>query len=360
MIKWKKTILDLKPMDLPIVSELKRKYNHSKIIKLNYNESAFGPTSNVLKIENIKHLNRYPSFMYKDLGLALSKKYNLPSDVFYVASGSDFILSNLLNLLELDHNSEVIIPALTFARIEITCDIYNLNKVKVDLNDGKMNLQSILDKINKNTKAIYLVNPNMPTGGYCSMDDIVTFMEQVPNNIVVILDEAYIEFAIGFEMTFKNNKKLINRFNNLIITHTFSKVFGLANLRIGYAIADREIINVLKNALPPFLISDHSMNMALLALDDLVYYDNVIKKINEEKEYLYSEFDKLDLDYIKSYGNFIFVYTRNFKNKDIYNHLLVNFGVLIRCIKDIGLRITVGTHEENLELIKGIKDFLNV
>lgn len=357
MIKWKKSILELNDVDLPIVDNLIKKYNHKKIIKMNYNENAFGPTHNLSNLEDVMQPHRYPPFMYEKLRNILSIKYGLPADFFYISSGSDFILSSLPNLFQ---NGEVIIPELTFARIELTCQMYNLKTIKVNLKNGKMDLEGILSKINSKTCLIYLVNPNMPTGGHCTFKEINNFIDKVPNNVVVVLDEAYGEFAVGIQNTFKNNEMLIRKYKNLIVTHTFSKVFGLANFRIGYAVADSSIIKIFQKALLPFLVSEHSIDAALIALDDLQYYNDVIQKINNEKLYLYTEFDKLKLKYIRSYGNFIFIYAKKFNNEDIYNYLLMNFGILIRCIRNIGLRITIGLHEENQLLIQGMKDYFNV
>ena len=362
----KKTYLNISDPNLPNIDELmnddiKRKTGRDYIIKLNYNENKFGATPNIKKNIEIISPNFYPEYLDKDLYNALNKISNFDMKNIYFSNGSDAILDCIPKIFGYTKECpNVIIPSLTYARIENTCILEGILIKKNDLLDWRINLDSIIKSIDKYTTIIYLVNPNMPTGTFYNHKEIISFLKKIPNDILVVIDEAYIEFAIGIKESYVNDMDIINEFSNVIITRTFSKIFGLAGFRIGYCFGSEENIKILKKSLPYFPISKYSIKAAIIALNDITYYQDVLEKVNVEKEWLYKQLDLLKLNYIKSFGNFITIdlSKSNINNKEIYSFLLNECGVLIRIIKEFGIRITIGTRFENTILIEGIKKFL--
>ncbi|CAM9111812.1 histidinol-phosphate transaminase [Mycoplasma marinum] len=362
MIKIKPRFKELKEQNLPNSKDMAKKYKHKEIIKLNYNESKFGFTPNLNGAIEIKSPNIYPEFRDHPLIDKLSENFDLSKEHFYVSNGSDAILEAIPTLFasaRKEHN--VLVPELTFGRIQTTCLVNDVETKKIKLVDGKISLKETLKAIDENTRIIYIVNPNMPTGTYNNENEMIEFLEKVPNNILVVVDGAYSEFVEGIDKSIEIDKKLIERFDNVLITHTFSKMYGLASFRIGYAIARPYIIEIFDKALQALPINKYSLQAATIALNDKQFYMNVIEQVWAEKEFLYSEYDRLGLKYLKTTGNFIFIDTKDkeFTNKEIREFILTDSGVMIRCVRDFGLRITIGTHKENLMLINSMEKFLN-
>ncbi len=364
----KSDYLKLKQANLPntkklVTDEIINKTGRNYIIKLNYNENKFGCSPRVKEEIALFSPNIYPEYIDYDILSRITKLSGIKEEQIYFSNGSDSILDHIPKIFgSLKSNPNVIIPSLTYARIENTCTIFDLKIKKVDLVDNKINLNKMLESIGKNTTIVYVVNPNMPTGAYNTHKEIIDFLKKVPKDVLVVLDEAYIEFAEGIEQSYKYDKEIINKFENVIITRTFSKLFGIASFRIGYCFGSNENIDIIKRTSQYFPVSKYSFQAATAALSDIEYYNDLLVKINHEKEYLYKEFDKLKLNYIKSYGNFIYIDLSNekrFTNKQLEDYILNEYGVLIRCIQTFGIRITIGTHFENELLIKAMKEFMN-
>jgi histidinol-phosphate aminotransferase len=232
---------------------------------------------------------------------------------------------------------------------------------KIPLKNGYLDLSKTLEKINNKTSIIYIVNPNMPTGRSYSHAKIDEFISKVPKNILIVIDEAYIEFAVGIEKSFELDHNLIKKYDNLLITRTFSKMFALAGYRIGYMISSKRTVDLFKKAIQVFPLSRISVQFAYQALLDIPYYENIYLINKDEKKKYYAFFDRNKLDYFESAGNFIYINTKNetWKNAELRLFLLKNHKILIRNVLDVGLRITVGTPKQNALVQKGIKEFLD-
>lgn len=365
----KEKLLKIKPANLPntkelLTKEMIKKTGRDYIIKMNYNENKYGCTSKVRDNINILSPHIYPEYLDSDIFKTIKKISNISKENIYFSNGSDSILDHIPKTFGfLKKNPNVVIPSLTYGRIETTCSIFDLEIRKSELKNWKIDLDSIYKLIDKNTTIVYIVNPNMPTGTYNYFSDIVKFIKKVNKNfkdVTIVIDEAYIEYAVGISESYKNDEYLISNFDNVIITRTFSKLFGLASFRIGYCFASKENIEIFRRTAQYFPVSKYSYQAAHAALNDINFYNNIINKTNKEKDFLYKEFNKLNLNYIKSYGNFIFINlsNKNFKNSELEEFLLQNYGLLIRSVQDFALRITIGTRDENKILIKGMKEFL--
>ncbi|MCR8612908.1 MAG: aminotransferase class I/II-fold pyridoxal phosphate-dependent enzyme [Mycoplasma sp.] len=362
MIEIKKRFKKLREPNLFDEKELAKKYGFDLLYKLNYNENKFGPFPELKNNLNLFSPFIYPRYKSVDLVDKLSDLYSLNENNFFIMNGSDAILDFIPTLFASKTlNQNVIVPSLTYSRIAQTCVVNDITVKEVDLVNGKINLDDMLNAIDKNTSIIYIVNPNMPTGIANTQQEINDFLEKVPKNILVLIDEAYREYSISPKKVFSTNNEIINKFDNVIITHTFSKFYGLASFRIGYLISRPYIVDLFSKGAQVYSASKYSVQAAAASLDNIdnYYLNGVLKATNDEKEFMYKEYDKLGLNYYKSEGNFIFIKADNFNNSDLRMYLLKNKGVLIRNVRDFALRITIGTRKENLLVIEGMKEFFN-
>ena len=356
MIKLKERFSKLKKANLPNSKNIAKKYGHKEIIKLYYNENKFPTSPKVKKYIKMKSPNIYPEYKDQTLMNMLSKTFNINKDYFYFSNGSDAILDAIPNLFISDRKIEnIIIPSLTFKRIETTALVNGINVKEVDLIDGLIDLDKMYETIDKNTSIIYIVNPNMPTGKLNSHENIKLFLDKVPSNILVVLDEAYGEYAFGFEKNYEQNKELIEKYDNIIITHTFSKMYAIASFRIGYMIARPYIVDLFRKSYQYLPVNKYSIQAAIAVLSDIDHYKKILKKINIEKEKYYSVLDELNIKYYKSAGNFIYIFLDN--NTSFQKYLVSKYGVLIRVIKNDAVRITVGSSRENKIVLKAFKEF---
>ncbi len=362
MIKIKKAILSLASHNIPSMKELEKKYKKN-IIKMNYNENLYGCSPLVDKW--IKSDNDIKGFIYPDIKPtklldAISKLWNVKNENILVANGSDAII-DLMPRVFLDNGEESIITELTYGRQIRTCKITGNNVIEIpQLDNFNYDIDKFLSSINKKTKLIYVTNPNMPTGTYINRDKLLSFISKIPSHILIVIDEAYVEFADAKDFPY-DTSQWIKKFDNLIILHTFSKFYGLSGFRIGYALAQPYLIEAMHKTYQPFSANKYALYAATAALKDSKWYQDIKDHVIEEKNRLYQVFEQLNIKYIKSQANYIFVITENQKwtNVELREHLLVNQNICIRCVRKIGLRITVGTPEQNTILIKGITDFIN-
>lgn len=344
-----------------IIKKTGRKY----IIKMNYNENKFGCSKKIKKRIKILSPHIYPEYENHDLYNVLKKISGINRDNIWFSNGSDSILDHIPKIWgSLKKNSNVVIPSLTYGRIEITCNINDLEIRKVNLKNWSISLEETLNYINNHTTIVYIVNPNMPTGTFIEHEKIIWFLNELRNkgyDLLVVIDEAYIEYAKGIEQSYIDDKYIIDNYDNVIITRTFSKLYALASFRIGYCISSKKNIDIFKKTYQYLPVSKYSYQAATAALLDINYYNKIISKTNDEKQFLYDELSRLNFKYQKSYGNYIFVdlSDKKFSNKELEDYLINNHGLLIRSIKDFAIRITIGTREENLILVKGLKEFLN-
>jgi histidinol-phosphate aminotransferase len=218
-------------------------------------------------------------------------------------------------------------------------------------------LEEIAKKISRKTKVIFIANPDNPTGTYVNSKEVEDFLKNIPKDVLVYFDEAYFEFA---PEDFPNTLKFINKRGNIIVARTFSKAFGLAGLRIGYAITTVDIARMLNKVREPFNINRFAQVAALAAFRNNKFLKQAVSYVKREKSYLYKELERLDIFFVRSATNFILV---DFKEdtKKLYNYLLRR-GVVVRDLESWGLknffRVTIGLHKENKKFIQSFKDYL--
>ncbi|MDG2252223.1 MAG: histidinol-phosphate transaminase [Methylophilaceae bacterium] len=325
------------------------------IVKLASNENPLGISPKAKKAieDNIEEISRYPDGNAFYLKQAINKKFNIATNQIVLGNGSNDILE-LVARTFLSVNDEAIYSEHAFAVYSLVTQAVGAKGIEVPAKNYAHDLDQFLLAINENTKVIYIANPNNPTGTLIDKSTLKSFLDKVPNNIVVVLDEAYDEYL-------DNNLKSeafdwIAKYKNLLISRSFSKAYGLAGLRLGYGVSSANLVEVINRIRQPFNVNSLAQIAGIASLDD----DDFIvtsKKINDKgMKQLTNAFSSLGIEFIRSYGNFI-----AFKFKDelaammYYQHLLKN-GIIIRPIANYKmpefLRVSIGLELENDKFIK--------
>ena len=332
----------------------------NNIIKLSSNESSYGPSPKVLeKInlqETLSNSHRYPNIDGAKLRDKLASINNLNANQIVLGCGSDETL--LFTALAFCQDGDEIIHAQHgFEMYSIITKIVGATSklVKEDEN-FKVTVTSILDEVTPSTKIIYLANPNNPTGTYLTRNQIIDILDKLPKSIILVLDGAYAEYVTKED--YDSSFSLVDQFENVIITRTFSKAYGLAGIRLGWCYSSEKVASILNKVKGPFNTQSLSQEMAIIALDDKEYLSKVIKSNRDTKSWFESELEKIKIKTRPSEGNFSFVEMSDEEAKKIFAHL-ANSGIIVRQLDSYGLpnclRITIGTREEMEATINSLK-----
>ena len=341
------------------IAELQRELGIERVVKLASNENPLGPSPLAVAEMNrhYSELNRYPNGGL-DLRETLARQFNLTIENVIAGSGSEGIMSNIIRAFLCD-DDEVLTSEGTFVGFYVLARSRGITLVTVPLNRYRFDLKAISDKINPHTKIIYLANPNNPTGTIFTMSEFDQFMKRVPDHVLIILDEAYFEYA-------KDNPvypdSMHYRYDNVITLRTFSKVYGLAGIRIGYGFAhDLFIRNLLKVKLP-FEPSTLAQAAGIAALSDTEFLHRSLAVNAAGKKFLATAMHDLGLTFVPTEANFVMVPLESEEMvQNVYQGLLRQ-GVIVRPLKAFGLphcvRITIGTPDQNQTLIDALRQVL--
>jgi histidinol-phosphate aminotransferase len=338
------------------IEEVEREMGLKGVVKLASNENPLGPSPKAIKAiqKNLKSLNRYPEGTCFYLKEKLAKALGVKKDNLIFGNGSDELIDIILKTIK-NPGAEIVTSDTTFVEYKICGEIMGFNVKCVPLRDFTFDLDAIKAAITKNTKVIFIANPNNPTGTYVNAQEVTGFLNDIPEDILVVFDEAYIEFVT--EDDFPNLIPLINK-KNIAILRTFSKIYGLAGLRIGYMVAQEKFIEYAQRVRQPFNVNSLAQAAATAALDDKSFVKKTRSCVAKEKKFLYNAFLKFGIWFKESAANFIFV-RMNADTQKVFRKLLEK-GVIIREMSQYGLnnyaRITVGTRKENLKLIKALEE----
>ena len=342
------------------IEEVKRQLGLKEVIKLASNENPLGPSPKaVLAIKkSLTKINRYPEGSCFYLRQRLSKKLKVRPENLIFGNGSDELIDIVIKAF-CEPDDEIITADTTFLEYRIIA-LQNGRAVRcIPLKDFRYDLARIKDRIGPKTKAIFIANPNNPTGTYVTKREVDDFLNGLPENVVAIFDQAYLEFVENKDFPLSLN--YFRQGKNVIILRTFSKIYGLAGLRIGYGIAREEFIQYMERARQPFNVNTLAQEAALVALDDTVFIRKAQRAVREGKKYLYGELDRLKINYIPSAANFILIDLKRDGLK-IFNKLLKE-GVIVRDMQQYGLnnfiRVTIGREKENKKFVAALKKVLS-
>jgi len=340
------------------IEEVKRALGLKEVYKLASNEIPFVPVYIKKAIsEEIKNINRYPEGSCFYLRKSLAAKLKIKESQIVFGNGSDELITLILRAA-IEKGDEVIISYPTFLIYEIQSAVFGAKIVKVPLRNLRYDLASIAEKVTGKTKIIFIANPDNPTGTYVAQNEVETFLKSIPKNILVVFDEAYFEFAPS---DFPKTLNLLKKRGNIVITRTFSKVYGLAGLRIGYAITTEKIAGVLNKIREPFNINRFAQVAALAAVRNDKFLKKIRAYVLNEKEYLYNELRRLNVSFRESATNFVLV---DFGKDTIkLNKYFLKKGIIVRPLSGWGLknyfRVTVGLRKENKKFITCFEKYLN-
>jgi len=347
-IEPRSEIQEMKVYDPPIEGRKNK-------LRLDFNENTLGCSPKVkqaLQKISTEELSVYPE--YEKFNSKLAADLNVQESELLLTNGTDEAIKTVMDTF-IQKDDEVLIPTPTFAMFEIYASIVGAKINKVAYNeDLTFPTKEVLRNINENTKLVVLVSPNNPTGTVVKEEDIKRILKKA-RNAIVIVDEAYYQFY-G-----KSSKNLIRKFENLIITQTFSKAYGLAGLRLGYILSNNEIIRNLKKAISPYSVNSIAMIAANAALDDTDFVEQYVKEVKNNKDFVSKELSSLGFKVYASEANFLLVnfgercdeiYTK-LKKKDILVRNRTKYALLENCI-----RIGIGSKEQCNRLIKEIKEII--
>ncbi len=342
------------------VAELERELGLTNVVKLASNENPLGASASVIaSLQSVlPELSRYPDGSAYLLKNRLSEFLGVASDKITIGNGSNDVLE-LLARVYLSKDNESIVSQHSFVVYPLVTRAIGASLKIVPAKKFTHDLEATLDAISDKTRIVFIANPNNPTGTWVNQTDLTLFMDKVPEEVIVVLDEAYFEYVR--EPGFPDGISLGGKYPNLVITRTFSKAYGLAALRIGYSVSHPDIADLMNRIRQPFNVNAMSLVAALAALDDQAHVRQTVELNASGMKYLESECDRLGLGYIPSVANFL---TIDFGRDamPIYDALL-HEGVIVRPIGVYELpnhlRVTVGTKEENHRFVEALEKVLS-
>ena len=333
-------------------------------IKLSANESALGPSPKAIKEYNkvSKNFKRYPDTNGTLLKEVLANKFKIDKNRVILGSGSDQIFELICNAF-IKKNDEVIVPRYSFIIYRIYSKINGAKIIYAKEKNYTISVKDILSKVTRKTKIVFLANPNNPTGTYINKKQLLHLRKKLRSNILLVVDDAYFEYVK--QKDYFSGLKLFSRHKNVLVTRTFSKVYGLAGLRVGWGYASKEIISTLNKIKPPFNVSRPALFAASAAIKDISWLKKEVNHILKWNKILFKKFKKMKIATNESKTNFLLLnFDRvNINSKKMFQKL-ANAGILVRSMNVYGiknsLRITIGKTIENKKLIFIIRKILNV
>lgn len=324
------------------------------MIKLSANENFYGCSPFVKKAieENASTVFVYPDYLQNSLKEKIASKYDVSVSNIILGVGTVGIIDAIIRLL-VKEDEEIITFERSFVAYGQLAALYKRKIHFAALCNFSCDTSAVFPLVNPKTKVVFIANPNNPTGTIINQTELAAFLKKIPSSIFVVIDEAYFEYVS--DDSFPNTIELLKKHSNLIILRGFSKIYGLAGLRIGYGIADEKIASFLEGYRVPFSINSLSSIAAMAALGDLNFVKKCSKKNKIEREFLFSEIKKIGYNVFLSQGNFLFIFFESNADKEsVFNKLSEN-GLMVCNLKIFGqdnsLRIGVGDRETNKRII---------
>ena len=334
-----------------------------KIIKLSSNESSFGPSPRAVAAyqDMASNLHRYPDGSQTALREAIAKANGLDVSKIICGNGSDEIL-DLIYRSYLTSEDEIILSRNHFVMCALYAQIQGANIVYAEEKDYKTRIDDLLSKINERTRLVALANPNNPTGTYLKESEIREIHAGLPTDVILILDGAYAEYVMHDD--FEDGCSLVDEFDNVVVTRTFSKIYGLSALRIGWAYCPLDVIDSLQRIRSPFNANSPAMAAAIAAVEDSDYINKIRKHTADWQLTMQYELGVIGIEVIPSVSNFYMLSFEKCKDKNAEGAAkhLESRGIIPRLLKSSGtdvLRITVGLDAENQAVLDALSDYMS-
>ena len=331
------------------IDEVKRELGLDRVVKLASNENPFGPSPKAVAAVKAAagQMHIYPDGAAYDLKQALAAKYNVPAGNLIVGNGSDELI-HLLGLALLEPGDELIMGDPGFSRYDASAHLAPCTLTKIPLDeDLKHDLPAILAAITDRTRLIFIANPNNPTGTILRKLEVDEFLAKVPSHVLVVLDEAYFDFACHVS-DFPNAIPYVLEGKNVVSLRTFSKAYGLAGLRVGFGIAPEYVVDAIQRAREPFNVNSLAQIAAIAALEDDEHLIKTVKNNREGADRLAAAFKAVGARPFESFANFVYADLGR-PAQPVFEEIL-KLGVITRSGaalgKPTGLRVSIGTPEE--------------
>ena len=341
------------------VEELERELGITGSIKIASNENPIGPSKLAISAlqKSIGELNRYPDGDCFYLKKILAEKLGVKESNLIIGNGSNEVIE-IIARTYLSDKDEAVYGEHAFIVYPIVTQAIGAGHVVSPMPELVHDLEDFASRITDKTRIIFLANPNNPTGTIFRKSEFEKFLDRVPDNVIVIVDEAYFEYVEDKE--YPDSLEYLNLGKNIVTVRTFSKIYGLAGLRVGYGIGNEEIISYVNRVREPFNVNSLAQAAAEAALDDTEHIERTKSINNTGMEYLAAEFERLGIPYIPSYTNFILMDLET-DPMPVYNSLLKE-GVIVRPVGGYGLkshlRVSVGLEEENKRFVTALEKVL--
>jgi histidinol-phosphate aminotransferase len=341
------------------IEEVQKEFGAKRWTKLASNENLLGPSLRAVAAirKELPNIYLYPEGPCTVLRRALAKRFAIPEGMVVISNGADNLILMIANAF-LNEGEEVVMADPTFSVYTNVTQMMGGKPIKVKLKDFTHDLDSMLRKVNQKTKLVFICNPNNPTGTTVSTEAFNHFLSHLPQHVIVVLDEAYGDFVEN--AFYPNGLDYIREGQQVIVLRTFSKVYGLAGLRIGFALGREDLIDCLYQVRDPFPVHRLAQVAAVAALNDEDHAIKSIQLVYQGKRYLYKELDRMGCFYVPSQANFIFIDFE--KDSDEVSQALLREGIIIRPGKIWGYptfaRVTIGRMEDNQRFIKALRKVL--
>ena len=337
--------------------------NLKQLIRLSANENPLGYSPKIDKELKMNFFNRYPPQHSENLIKTISKIHHLDASKLILGNGSDDLISVIAQTY-LKPGDEAIYTQYGFLQFPQSIAIAGGEK-KVALDDRfHVSVDNILNLITNKTRLIFLANANNPTGTFINKNEIYRLIENIPNNVLLVYDAAYAEYIRHENYT--DGSDLVEKYNNVIMLRTFSKLHGLAGLRLGWGYSNSQIINYLMSVRGPFSVNSVAINAGIIAMEDLEFQDYCYNFNSKCLKWMECQLNQLGLEFIKSITNFILIKISS-KDLSLSDKAVAFFkekGLLVRGMNVYNLplyiRVSFGTEEENQYFIKILKEFLSL
>jgi histidinol-phosphate aminotransferase len=346
------------PAGMPI-EELQRRFGLRRIIKLASNENDWGPSPRGVQAirRALQQINQYPEGSVHGLRHALASRLRVSPQRLVFGNGSDELVI-LITLTFISKGDEIVVSRYDFPRYQMAAPLVGAHVRKAEMRNFHHQVSALLSTITRKTKAIFLSNPINPLGTMIGRQEVEQLLRRVPSRVLVVLDEAYREFVS--DRRYPQTLRYLKRHPQLILLRTFSKAYGLAGLRVGYGIGHPEVIREIERVRPPFNVNRLAQAAAQAALEDRAFVSRSVKQVQEQRRWLYGEYQRLGLEFVPSQANFILV--RLGQNCLKLCEQLLCRGIIVRPMAGFGLpeyaRITIGKPQHNRMLIRELKALL--
>jgi len=343
------------------IEEVQREYGLQDVIKLASNENPFGPSPRAIAAmrEALTRIHMYPDGESYELRQALARYLGVPADHIAVANGADGIIMQVC-MAYLDDGDEVIVSRSSFPIYDRFTYAMRGRLIKVPTRNYGLDLEAMARAINERTRLVFVCNPNNPTGTIVSQAEVEAFMARLPDQVLVIFDEAYHDFVASDAYRSALPYVRAGR-SNVMVMRTFSKVYGIAGLRLGYGVAVPELLAPLQRIREPFAVNLLAQVAGVAALEDEEFRQQTVAANHAGRLYLYQECERLGLNYIPSHTNFVLIEV-GAQAETVVQRLLAEHGVIVRPCAGYDLptflRVTVGTPQQNQRFVAALEQVL--